>query len=94
MLYGRQPEVHLPAVDKPSNADSDEYSTLIVVRDELRSSMDGIDKWHAFDTVGDALTIKQQIVAHQLAYNIVAPLLDAIQSAIDGVDRKYNRNRR
>jgi hypothetical protein len=90
LLYGKQPEIQLPREAAPSNVDTDNFDTLRAVRDELTTALAELDGWHAFDLAErDGLTIKQQIKAHQLAYAMMAPLLDSINSALDQVNRKY-----
>lgn len=73
--------------------DEDQYDTLKSVYVALKASVDDLDKWHAFDLKEeDGLDIKQQIVAHRLASDILTPLLDSVESALATVDDKY-RNR-
>ena len=90
MLYGDQPR--LPEKAEPSATDVDNSDTLRVVRSVLAQGLADIDKWHAFDLTGrEGLTMKQQVEARKLAYQILVPLLDAVDSAMEQVNRKYRR---
>ena len=84
---------HVPegiASDNKPTWDEDNFDTLKVVHSSLRDSMAALDKWHVFDLEEkDGLDIKQQILAHRLAYGIVAPLEEAIRNAISVIDDKY-----
>lgn len=75
-----------------TTTDEDQYGTLKQVYVALKASIGDLDKWHAFDLELKELTLKQQIVAHKLAFDILAPLLDTVESALATVDDKY-RNR-
>ena len=70
--------------------DDDNYDTLRAVYKELKSAVDGLDKWSAFDLQkNDDLSVEQQISVNQKVYEIVAPLLDGVEAAIETVDNKY-----
>ena len=70
--------------------DEDQFDTLKAVGRILRTSVAELDGWAAFDLKEeDGLTIKQQIVAHRLAFAVLAPLLESVESAISVVDNKY-----
>lgn len=83
--------------DLPSDAsrgvatiDEQNYDTLALAYKQLKTSVEELDGWHAFDlTEKDGLTIKQQIKAHQLAFEILAPVLSALETAVATVDNKY-----
>ncbi len=73
-----------------TSKDEDNYDTLKSVYKVLNDSLLALDKWSAFDLrEQDGLSLKQQIKAHQLAYDILAPLVGAVESAVALVDDKY-----
>jgi hypothetical protein len=79
-----------PAPTPAYSKDESEESTLRSVYRDLKKAMDEIDQWHAFDLgKNNGLTIAQQIVAHQKAYDIVAPAFDSVKSALALIDNKY-----
>lgn len=74
--------------------DDADQSTLISVLKDLQAAMDNIDKWHAFDLKGNetSLTVEQQIIAHQRAYEMVAPAYEAVKAAVALTDSKFREN--
>lgn len=84
----------IPAVqEQDSSQDAANYDTLKSVYKDFKSAIEDIDKWHAFDLEEKAsgLLIKQQIHAHALAFDMVKPLFDALESAIQLVDSEFVR---
>lgn len=79
------------APERTYSRDDAEQSTLQAVHKDLSAAMEEIDKWHAFDTEEKELTLKQQIVAHRKAYEMVAPALDAVTNALATIDSKYRQ---
>lgn len=72
--------------------DEEEQSTLRRVYVILREKMADIDKWHAFERKTDSeLSIKQQIKARQIAFEIVAPAFEAVEQALATVDEKFRQ---
>lgn len=74
-----------------SSTDINDFSTLAAVRNDLADSINGLDKWHAFDLKADEMTVKQQIKAHQLAYDILSPLLETIDSTLLGINQRFKQ---
>ena len=90
--YGAQPTARLPKEARISNADLDNSDTLRVVLRLLGEALAGLDQWHAFDlSEKEKLNLREQIKAHQLAADIIEPLYDTVQSAVDRIDRKYRK---
>lgn len=69
--------------------DEENYDTLRQVYLILQVGLDELDKWHAFDLKEKEIEIKAQIKAHQLAYDLIAPLFESIQQAMEVVNQKY-----
>lgn len=71
--------------------DAANYDTLKSVYKDLKAQMENIDKWHAFDLKGDltGMSVEQQILAHQVAYDMVAPAFEAVQTALETIDREF-----
>lgn len=85
---------------KPQQTSSNEadYSTLLIVRDLLAQSVLGLSKdFNAFDVLKDkpteeaAANMLRQIEIKQGVYDIVAPLLEAVQEAVRAVDERYKQ---
>lgn len=88
----------VPSAVVPSNKvtrDEEQYSTLKAAFLSIEEGMAALDQWHAFDLQEQkgptGLTIKQQIVAHQKAYDILAPIRDGMEAALKLVDDKYKQ---
>lgn len=75
--------------DKRTSADEEQYDTLRQVYLLMKKGLDDLDKWAAFDLTETELKLKQQIKAHQLAYDLIAPLFESIQTAMINVNAKY-----
>lgn len=80
-----------PDDDNQTSRDEQEFSTLEAAYLDLKRDLDTIDHWSAFDldekTAG--LTIKQQVKAHRLAYEILAPIEEMLRTALANVNEKY-----
>lgn len=62
----------------------------------MASALDGLYKeFNAFDVLKDGTTeevkdkMLRQIAGNQTAYDIIAPLLEAVQTAIHGADNRH-----
>lgn len=62
----------------------------------MSSALDGLYKeFNAFDVLKDGTTeevkdkMMRQIAGNQVAYDIIAPLLDAVTTAIHGADNRH-----
>lgn len=78
--------------DEPDNTqDQQDFSTLEAAYLDVKAELDRIDHWSAFelDEKAAGLTIKQQIKAHQLAYDILAPIEEMMRNALATVNEKY-----
>lgn len=75
-----------------SSTDENEYSTLLKVRNDLAADLAQLDNWSAFDLTESELSIKQQIKAHQLAYDILSPIFDALNNTVNEINIKYMEN--
>lgn len=74
---------------KPSKDESEE-STLRQVYLLLRDKLVEIDMWHAFERKTDSeMTLKQQIKARQVAFEIVNPAFEAVRDALMRVDKAF-----
>lgn len=76
--------------------DEANYDTLKSVYLDMKQRLDDIDKWHAFDLKKNEsdLEIKQQIYAHQVAYDILAPAFQALETAVATVDNVFLERQR
>lgn len=72
-----------------TSVNENNYDTLKIILAALGDSLETIDGWHAFDVEEKELTVKQQIVAHRKAYEIILPAYEAVKSAMQKVDAKY-----
>lgn len=81
----------LPAEAQVSSLDERNYDTLKMVLHTLTTAVDSLDKWHAFDTTCTELQVKQQIVAHRIAADILSPVIEAVKSSVEAVDNKYRQ---
>lgn len=80
----------------PVTTNEQNYDTLKAVRSLMASALDGLYKeFNAFDVLGDGTdeAIKDKMVrkiaGNQTAYDIIAPLLDAVDTAIQGADNNF-----
>lgn len=85
----RTPPTAVPVTTQESSRDEQDYSTLKEVQSILASALFEIDKWSAFDTDEKELKIKQQIVAHRMAYQTISEAAQAVNSAIATVDQNF-----
>ncbi len=87
----RSPASVIPARDD-SVQDEHDYSTLLAVQKILAKEIAEIDSIHVFDLKEGSLTIKQQIVAHRKARFILEPIAQQVNSAIESINVKQERN--
>lgn len=87
------PKGKLPIVTTSNEQD---YSTLKIVRAQFESSLEELyANFNAFDVLihanpdEAAKNLLRQVEAKQIAYDILSPLLDAMVTAIDGLENKY-----
>lgn len=85
----RAPVFHAPREEKTVTDDEQDYDTLRSIHRVLKEGLENIDKWHAFDSTESELKMKQQVVAHRMAYGLIAPLFESVDAAIKVVDDKY-----
>jgi hypothetical protein len=69
--------------------DEEEQSTLRIVHKLFKDALNSLDSYHVFDLTETELKLKQQIKAHRLAADILAPLLEALEQALATVDEKF-----
>lgn len=81
----------LPAPATTSSVDENEFSTLQTVRKLFAESIGQLNSFNAFDLTESEMKIKQQIKAHELAYDILAPLLETIDNTIMQINSKYKK---
>lgn len=80
----------VPVNDQQFTQDDADNSTLRAVYKVLKEQMAELDAWHAFDLKDtDGLTIKQQIKAHQLAFEILETALTPIETTLNITDEKH-----
>lgn len=76
--------------DKKSSQDETDESTLRQIYLLLKDKITEIDMWHAFERKTDSeLTLKQQIKAREIAYNMVNPAFEAVRDALVKVDKAF-----
>lgn len=75
----------------PVSQDEANYDSLKGAYLEMKAAIDGLDKWHAFDLdeKTSEMAVKQQILAHRKAFEIVAPAFQTLESAVELVDREF-----
>lgn len=80
----------------PVSTDEEKYDTLKAVESLFASAIEGLYKeFNAFDVLKDGTTpetidkMMRQIAGNQIAYDICAPLLEAVQTAIRGADNRH-----
>lgn len=82
----------LPGEAQASAKDENDYDSLKIAYVDLKTQLDELDKWHAFDlTDAEGMDIKQQIKAHHMAFNILLPAVNTLESALKIVDNKYKQ---
>lgn len=96
-MFGSAAQVHrgfLP--DKKVTADEANYPIVLKVRDDLHQAVHALyADFNAFKlTEGVPKTtaifdMMKQIEAKQIAYDILAPLLDAMETTVRAIDEKY-----
>lgn len=96
-LVYRSPAFRVPVEkDVPSTEDERNYSTLKRVRELLAESIDELHRdFNAFNVLSagskkDATEkLLIDITARQIAYTILQPLLETIESSIQQIDNRY-----
>lgn len=94
----RSPVTAASAPASTSSVNEENYNTLKIVRALLEESMAGLYKdFNAFsilsqeDTDKAAANLLRQIEAKQIAFDILSPVLDAVDNAVQAVDSKYKQ---
>lgn len=81
--------------DTTFSKDEEQQTTLRSVHKAFKEAVANLDSWHAFDISETELKIKQQIKSHQMAYDIVTPLLDVLTQALETIDTNFkSRNKK
>lgn len=82
-----------PAATQVYSQDDADNGTLKAVHTDLKTFMDGLNKWDAFNIAKDSpLTVEQQIEVNRGIFEGLQPALDSIESALALTDDKF-RNR-
>lgn len=82
------------AEDTTYTTDEVQESSLRRVYLILKQGSNDLDKWHAFADGHrhlSELKLKQDIHAHELAANIIAPALELVEQALATVDEKFRQ---
>lgn len=72
--------------------DEEDASTLRRIYNMFSEKLNELDQFHLFTKEARALSdlkLKQQIEAHQLAYDILAPLHETMKQALTVVDERF-----
>ena len=87
-----------PDASQASSRDEDNYDTLKLIQKGLVDAIDGLYKdFNAFEVLKDAdnrtasQALMRNIAAKQEAYDILVPLLESVNSAVNSVDNKYKK---
>jgi hypothetical protein len=82
-----------PAAAGSSGSFQDEmnYSSLEEARDNMKTEMDRLLTINSVDITRTELSVKQQIAANQTAYDILLPVLQTLESAIQDVKSKWRQ---
>jgi hypothetical protein len=72
-----------------SSTDENEYSTLLKQRTDFAEALAELRQFDAFDLTGTELQVKQQIVAHRIAFDILSPIFESLNSAVNDINAKY-----
>jgi hypothetical protein len=76
-----------------ATVDEANFDTLKAVQQDLHEALTQLDQFHVFDLEDkEGMDIKQQIKAHRLAFEVLAPITAAVDSAVEKVDGKYRRS--
>jgi 3-phosphoglycerate kinase len=78
--------------DTKFSKDEEQESTLRQVFALLQDGMTGLATWDAFSAAhrkDSDLKLKQDIHAHELAYDILAPAYDLVKQALITVDQRF-----
>jgi len=75
-----------PVQDPVAENDEEEYSTVVKVKEILDEGIINLSKdFNAFDLAKDAITLETQVAGRQVAYNILIPIQNMVDSAIIAV---------
>jgi len=85
----RSPIEGLVDTQKQVTKDEQDQSTLKDVLDILKSEMEKLDSFSAFKAVGDP-DLKETILGHQKAYELLGNARTRIEAAIERVTDKEN----
>lgn len=99
-MFGSAAQVHRGFVpDKHVTADEANYPIVLRVRDDLQQAVHGLyADFNAFKLTENVpkttaiFDMMKQIEAKQIAYDILSPLLEAIESTVKIIDDKYKEN--
>ena len=72
-----------------SSTDENEFSTLLQARNEFGEAIAQLHHWDAFDLEEKELTVKEQIKAHRVAYDILLPLYESFNDTVNQINAKY-----
>lgn len=71
--------------ERPESIDERDLSTLVQVRDLLKSHLDTLSHFNMFDTSLTPDQLYIQAKARQESYNLTRPLYDAIKNVVDKI---------
>lgn len=74
-----------------SSVDEQEFSTLLVVRNQLAEDIGRLDGIHAFKLTGTQEERDAYMAGAKIAYDILAPIYDTLDSTISAINNKYRR---
>lgn len=81
--------VTLPPRDAATDNDDQDFSTLLEVQKVFHEAVNALYKdFNAFDLSKNVPKLEVQIAAKQIAFDILNPLKDTIDSAIQKVEQK------
>lgn len=79
----------MPITTSVSSTDESNYDTLKNVLGILTNALIGLDKWSAFDSEEKELKLKQQIVAHRIAYGVLSEAHELVRNTVTTIDENY-----
>lgn len=69
--------------------DEQEFSTLETIYKIMRDELAELKGWQKIDLTETELKVKQQIKAHQIAVDLLEPLVESMLQALGTVNEKY-----
>jgi hypothetical protein len=94
----RSPMTAVNAPAPVSSTNEANYDTLQIVRDQLRDAVNNLYKdFNAFNVSPEkteeeaAKIMLRQVTAKQMAFDILSPVLEAVDNAVKLVDDKYKQ---